>query len=129
MSAELDRVRHVIPGIGIDVNQDAGEFPADLRKIATSLKIESGEAISHPALAVAILHELDEIYSRVCAGKFSQIADEWEEHCATIGKDVIVQIGDRKIRWPRRIAGRRRRARPAYRTWPPATHHRRRRHH
>jgi len=98
MSAELDRVRHVILGIGIDVNQDASEFPADLRKIATSLKIESGEAISRAALAVAILHELDEIYSRVCAGKFSEISSEWVEHCGTIGKDVTVQIGDRKIR-------------------------------
>src|SRR5580692_3022949 len=84
MSAELDRVRHVIPGIGIDVNQDAGEFPAELRKIATSLKIEGGESFSRPALAVAILQELDEEYARVCAGKFSAIASEWVEHCGTI---------------------------------------------
>jgi BirA family biotin operon repressor/biotin-[acetyl-CoA-carboxylase] ligase len=97
MSAELDRVRHVIPGIGIDVNQDASEFPADLRKIATSLKIEGGESFSRPALAVAILQELDEEYARVCAGKFSEIANEWVEHCGTIGKDVTVRIGDRAI--------------------------------
>lgn len=98
MSAELDRVRHVIPGIGIDVNQDASEFPAELRKLATSLKIEKGESVSRPALAVAILQELDEEYARVREGKFSKIADEWVEHCGTIGKDVTVQIGDRKIR-------------------------------
>ena len=98
MSAELDRVRHVIPGIGIDVNQEASEFPAELRKIATSLKIERRETVSRAALAVAILRELDEAYTRVCAGKFSEIAGEWEEHCGTIGKDVTVQIGDRKIR-------------------------------
>jgi BirA family biotin operon repressor/biotin-[acetyl-CoA-carboxylase] ligase len=97
MSAELDRVRHVIPGIGIDVNQDAGEFPQELRKIATSLRIEAGESFSRPALAVAILRELDEEYARVCAGKFSSIANEWVEHCATIGKDVTVRIGDRVI--------------------------------
>ena len=97
MSAELDRVRHVIPGIGIDVNQDAGEFPAELRKIATSLKIEAGESFSRPALAVAILEELDEEYARVCAGKFSGIASEWVEHCGTIGRDVTVRIGDRVI--------------------------------
>lgn len=98
MSAELDRVRHVIPGIGIDVNQDAQEFPPELRKIATSLKIESGETLSRPALATAVLRELDKDYSRVCAGKFSEVAGEWVEHCGTIGKDVTVQIGDRKIR-------------------------------
>jgi BirA family biotin operon repressor/biotin-[acetyl-CoA-carboxylase] ligase len=26
------------------------------------------------------------------------VADEWEKHCATIGRNVTVQIGDRKIR-------------------------------
>ncbi len=98
MSAELDRVRHVIPGIGIDVNQDASEFPLELRKVATSLKIERGESLSRAALAIEVLRELDREYSRVCAGKFSDIANEWEEHCGTIGKEVTVQIGDRKIR-------------------------------
>ena len=41
MSAETDRVRHVIIGIGVDVNLDAAEFPAELKKIATSLKAET----------------------------------------------------------------------------------------
>jgi BirA family biotin operon repressor/biotin-[acetyl-CoA-carboxylase] ligase len=98
LSAELDKVRHVILGIGIDVNLDAGELPADLKKIATSLKIESGETISRAELATTILGELDFDYARVCNGKFSAVADEWEEHCSTIGKNVAVQIGERKIR-------------------------------
>jgi len=98
MSAELDRVKHVIPGIGIDVNQDMDDFPPELRKTATSLKIEAGETISRAALATAILRELDGDYARVCAGKFSAIADEWEESCTTIGRNVTVQIGDRKVR-------------------------------
>src|SRR5271170_7611989 len=98
LSAELDKVRYVILGIGIDVNLDAGEFPAELKKIATSLKIEAGEIISRAELATAILRALDEDYSRICAGKFSGVADEWEENCVTIGKNVTVQIGERKIR-------------------------------
>jgi BirA family transcriptional regulator, biotin operon repressor / biotin---[acetyl-CoA-carboxylase] ligase len=98
MSAELDRIKHVILGIGIDVNQDADDFPAELRKIATSLRIEGGEAVSRPALATEILRQLDNDYARVCDGKFTAITDEWEENCTTIGKNVTVQIGDRKIR-------------------------------
>ena len=98
MSAELDRVRHIILGIGIDVNQDAPEFPAEIRKIATSLKIEHGEALSRAALATAVLRELDTEYYRIGAGRFADVAAEWMEHCTTIGKDVTVQIGDRKIR-------------------------------
>jgi len=98
LSAELDKVRYVILGIGIDVNLDADELPAELKKIATSLKIESGGTISRAELATVILRALDEDYSRICAGEFAAVADEWEENCATIGKNVTVQIGDRKIR-------------------------------
>ena len=96
MSAEVDRVRHVILGIGVDVNQ--AEFPPELRAIATSLKNESGEEICRAELAVEILRELDFDYARICGGKFPQLADEWEIGCATIGKKVSVQMGARLVR-------------------------------
>jgi BirA family biotin operon repressor/biotin-[acetyl-CoA-carboxylase] ligase len=98
LSAEVDRVKHIILGIGLDVNLDAGELPAELRKAATSLKIETGEMVLRAELATTILRELDIDYARICGGKFPAVADEWETHCATIGKNVTVQIGDRKIR-------------------------------
>ena len=98
LSAEMDRVRHVILGIGVDVNQDAAEFPPELRKTATSLKIESGEEISRAGLAVEILRELDFDYARIRAGKFAAVADEWEAACVTIGKDVTIHVGDRNFR-------------------------------
>ena len=98
LSAELDRVKYVILGMGVDVNVSGMEFPADLKKIATSLKVESGKTVSRPELAIAILHELDRDYTLVCAGKFAQIADEWESHCSTLGHRVAVQTGVRDIR-------------------------------
>lgn len=98
LSAEVDRVKHVILGIGVDVNQTAGDFPAELRKIATSLRIESGKTIPRAELATAILHELDDDYARIGSGKFAEVADEWEQRCTTIGQQVIVVVGDRKIR-------------------------------
>ena len=98
MSAEVDRVRHIIIGIGVDVNQDANEFPAELRKIATSLKIESGESICRAELATEILRELDADYARIGTGKFSEVADEWEAACVTIGKNVTVHTGVLKFR-------------------------------
>jgi len=98
MSADVDRVRHVILGIGVDVNQAATEFPPELRKTATSLKIESGEEISRAGLAVEILRELDFDYARIRAGKFAAVADEWEAACVTIGKNVTIHVGDRNFR-------------------------------
>lgn len=98
MSAELDRVKHVILGIGVNVNIATSEFPVDLKKIATSLKIESGESIDRPELAATIMRELDRDYARICAGQFSALADEWESQCETLGSNVIIHLGDRTIR-------------------------------
>lgn len=98
LSAEVDRVKHIILGIGIDVNLDANEFPAELKKTATSLKIETGKTNSRAELAVAMLRELDFDYARIGGGKFLAVANEWESRSATIGKSVTVHIGDRKIR-------------------------------
>ena len=98
LSAEVDRVKHITLGIGVDVNLTANELPLELRKIATSLRIESGKTIERAELATQILRELDKDYSRVCSGKFATLADEWEAHCSTIGKQVTVGIGERRLR-------------------------------
>jgi BirA family transcriptional regulator, biotin operon repressor / biotin---[acetyl-CoA-carboxylase] ligase len=98
MSAELDRVKHVILGIGVDVNLSVSEFPADVRKVATSLRAELGKPVLRAELATAILRELDQDYARICGGHFAEVADEWEERCTTIGQQVTISIGERKIR-------------------------------
>jgi BirA family biotin operon repressor/biotin-[acetyl-CoA-carboxylase] ligase len=98
MSAELDRIQHIILGIGVNVNTSASEFQPELRKLATSLKIESGRAISRADLATAILYELDRDYAHVCTGGFTALANEWEAHCTTIGRNVTIQIGGRRLR-------------------------------
>ncbi|MEY2428312.1 MAG: BirA family transcriptional regulator [Verrucomicrobiota bacterium] len=98
LNAELDRVKYVILGIGVDVNMDAGDFTSDLRISATSLKVELGKTLSRAELAVVILRELDADYARICSDRFPAVADEWEEHCTTIGQDVTIRIGDRQIR-------------------------------
>lgn len=97
LSAEVDCVKHIILGIGVDVNLTAAEFPLELKKLATSLRIEAGKMISRADLAVTVLRELDREYARVCAGDFEAIADEWEEHCGTIGQPVTIQIGERRV--------------------------------
>lgn len=98
MNAELDRIKYVIVGIGVDVNLSSRDFPPDLRKIATSLKIESGKTISRAELAVNILRELDADYERICSNGFEKLAEEWEKHCRTIGEEVVIRIGSREIR-------------------------------
>jgi BirA family biotin operon repressor/biotin-[acetyl-CoA-carboxylase] ligase len=98
MSAELDRVKYLVLGVGVDVNLAPGEFPPDVRKIATSLRAELGQPILRAELATAVLRELDRDYERVCGGLFAELANEWEAHCTTIGRQVTISIGERRVR-------------------------------
>ena len=97
LAAEIDHVKHLILGIGVDVNLSASEFPVELKKIATSLKIESGRHLNRLDLAAAILRKLDADYQRIKSGRFAEVADEWEEQCITLGHRVRIHIGNREI--------------------------------
>jgi BirA family transcriptional regulator, biotin operon repressor / biotin---[acetyl-CoA-carboxylase] ligase len=98
MSAEMDRVRHAIVGMGVDVNHESGDFPFELRHVATSLRIESGRSIARGELALMMLRELDRDYERTRSNRFEELADEWEARCTTIGRMVTIQLGSRQLR-------------------------------
>jgi BirA family transcriptional regulator, biotin operon repressor / biotin---[acetyl-CoA-carboxylase] ligase len=66
MNAEPTRVRHVVVGIGINVNQ--ASFSGELESIATSLRIESGREWSRVELTAALLKSLDSEYGKLVAG-------------------------------------------------------------
>jgi len=97
MGAELDHIKHLTLGIGVDVNLAESEFPPDLRRIATSLRIETGRLINRIDLAAAILRQLDADYARIRAGRFAAIADEWENQCGTLGRRVTIHLGPRVL--------------------------------
>jgi BirA family biotin operon repressor/biotin-[acetyl-CoA-carboxylase] ligase len=97
LAAEIDRIRYVILGIGINVNAMPTDFPHDVRAIATSLRIETGAEIRRAELAAAIMRELDFDYDRLCRGEFASIADEWVEQCATLGQRVTIRVGERTV--------------------------------
>jgi BirA family biotin operon repressor/biotin-[acetyl-CoA-carboxylase] ligase len=60
MNAEVTRVRYVVVGIGINVNQSS--FPGDLQAIATSLRLVTGTEWSRVELCAALLKSLDREY-------------------------------------------------------------------
>jgi BirA family biotin operon repressor/biotin-[acetyl-CoA-carboxylase] ligase len=60
MTSEATRVRYLVVGIGINVNQL--RFPAALSEIATSLRIETRAEWSRVELCTALLKSLDQEY-------------------------------------------------------------------
>ena len=97
LAAEIDRIRYVILGIGLNVNSTLSDFPPEVRGLATSLRIETGAPVRRAELAAAVLRELDSDYDRLCRGDFPNIADEWARQCATLGQRVTIRVGDRAV--------------------------------
>src|SRR5437763_2982122 len=62
MHAEPGQVRFVIVGIGLNVNQE--QFPAELANVATSLRQETGKPQSRMELLVRLLREFERDYNR-----------------------------------------------------------------
>jgi BirA family transcriptional regulator, biotin operon repressor / biotin---[acetyl-CoA-carboxylase] ligase len=93
MNAEATRVRHLVIGIGINVNQ--AKFPAELRDLATSLRIETGTEWSRVELCAALLKSLDREYrSFINNGAASRAAllKRFEEHSSSVrGRKVRVE--------------------------------------
>jgi BirA family biotin operon repressor/biotin-[acetyl-CoA-carboxylase] ligase len=98
LTAELDHVREVVLGIGVNANLELSELPRELRAAATSLRIESGQAVDRAGLAVAILREMDDDYDRIRRGQFESVAAEWQQRCGTLGRQVSIRVGERVIR-------------------------------
>ena len=68
MNAEATRVRYIVVGVGINVNQAA--FPKDLP--ATSLRLATGSEWSRVELAAALLKSLDREYRQLLQGRDAQ---------------------------------------------------------
>jgi BirA family biotin operon repressor/biotin-[acetyl-CoA-carboxylase] ligase len=70
MSAEATRVRHIVVGIGINVNQNS--FPAELTQTATSLRLVTGTEWSRVELCAALLKSLDREYHSLLEARDAQ---------------------------------------------------------
>ncbi len=97
MSAETDRVSFVILGIGVNINMQAEQFPADLRTPATSLLLETGRPIMRQKFIVCLLKQLDAEYARFLQYGFAPVREEWEGYCNASGREVLVDLGATRL--------------------------------
>jgi BirA family biotin operon repressor/biotin-[acetyl-CoA-carboxylase] ligase len=95
MNAEVTRVRYLVAGIGVNVNQV--KFPAELREIATSLRIATGTEWSRVELCAAMLKALDREYRSLVenAAARETIIQRFEESSSSVrGRKVTIGVND-----------------------------------
>jgi BirA family biotin operon repressor/biotin-[acetyl-CoA-carboxylase] ligase len=91
MSAEATRVRHIVVGIGLNVNQVG--FPEALEPIATSLRATTGTEWSRVEVCAALLKSLDREYKELLANPeaHAEILRRFEENSSS-ARDRRVRI-------------------------------------
>lgn len=92
MSADPDRVRHVIVGVGLNVNMEAADFPEDLRERATSLRIRTGRTFRRAELVARFLDAFSRAYEGYLTGGFKSLWPEWKRRDILKGKPATVRL-------------------------------------
>jgi BirA family biotin operon repressor/biotin-[acetyl-CoA-carboxylase] ligase len=80
------RLAFAVVGIGINVGQEAGDFSPEVRNLATSLRLVTGQPYRRADLLVALLKALERRLER----PFAEARDAWAASSLTLGQRVTV---------------------------------------
>ena len=97
LSADAERIRFAILGIGLNVNLERVDLPPEVAEGATSLRIERGEPVPRSFLLAALLTSLEDWLERHRESGFAAVRSRWLELSATIGARVTVDDGAERI--------------------------------
>jgi BirA family transcriptional regulator, biotin operon repressor / biotin---[acetyl-CoA-carboxylase] ligase len=87
----------VLLGIGINLNLRPGQVPVELREIATSILIETGQVCDRVNFAGTLFARLNERLAQLQDLGFAEMAPLWERYSVLTGKRVVVFDGRRRI--------------------------------
>jgi BirA family biotin operon repressor/biotin-[acetyl-CoA-carboxylase] ligase len=89
MSAEQDSIRHIVLGIGVDVNMKMGELPPEVRSLTTTLAAEAGVQINRLVLLQQVLRDLERWYQKFLSND-ADVLEEWKRLNVTVGNRITV---------------------------------------
>ena len=93
MSLADGKVDYAVVGIGINCLQRAGDFPAEIADMATSLSIVCGKTVPPERLAAAMVEALWQMAGTLLTEK-TQWMSRYKANCLTLGKEIQVIRGD-----------------------------------
>ena len=89
MSSDMDGIKYIISGMGINVNNK--EFPDDIKDMASSLLLETGILADRSKLIAAVIyHFYKNMNIFLKTGDMSGLKENYENHLVNIGKDVKI---------------------------------------
>ena len=80
------RLAYAVVGIGVNVRHEASDFSPEVRKLATSLYLVTGQLFRRADLLVALLNALDRRLSR----PFPETREAWMSSSLSLGQNVTL---------------------------------------
>jgi len=91
MASDPGGVRHVVIGVGLNVNMEEDDFPPDLRNTATSLQIAAGRAFRRVDTLARLLDAFGMRYAEFISGGFASLRDGWDRRDLLRGRRVLLR--------------------------------------
>ncbi len=91
MASDPDGVRHVVIGVGLNVNMVESDFPPDLRGTATSLRIHAGRAFRRDDVLARLLDAFGARYAEFIGGGFASLHDGWARRDFLRGRRILLR--------------------------------------
>jgi BirA family biotin operon repressor/biotin-[acetyl-CoA-carboxylase] ligase len=90
MGAEATRVRHLVLGIGVNLNVDRALFPDEFRALATSVASHRGAPVDRVTFAARLYDTLEAVLDRHAQGGFDAVRADFEARFQMRGRRVRV---------------------------------------
>ncbi|TDM03000.1 biotin--[acetyl-CoA-carboxylase] ligase [Macrococcus hajekii] len=97
ISGHANAIQQIICGIGINLNHQQADFPAELQHKATSIKEMTGETVDRYAFLDSLLSEIEHAYQQFLTHDFSDIKAEYKMYSNIWNRSLQYTEGTRKV--------------------------------
>ncbi len=95
---DADSLRSIVFGIGINLNSNPNQYPAEIRQLATSLYAVNGKELPLNRVTAAVIQAIVSAYDACIHNKSSEsLPEAWAPLSSLSGKPVTALCGDKSI--------------------------------
>lgn len=98
LSADTERIRFAILGIGVNLNSRLADFPPELAEAATSLREARGEVVPRALFTAALFSTLEKWLFIHADEGFEPVRARWSALSSTLGHEVVVRSERSELR-------------------------------
>lgn len=97
LSAELDRTNFVIVGLGVNINHKRSDFPEEIRRSASSIRIALNNSIKRVEFAKDFLYNFEKQYLNFKKHGLAKSRKKILKYSSLINTDIKLKIGRKTI--------------------------------